>query len=437
MPFTLTMPKLSPTMEEGTITKWRKKEGEQVKAGDVLFEVATDKATVEHNALDEGFLRKILVKEGETAIVNQPVAIFTEKANESIEGYQPEGAAPKAAAPATPVSVKAEEKPKEALAAQPTSTPSVGGLQQPAFTPEPALQNYVFTAPTEALEGHQPISPLARRLAKERGIDLSTVKGTGPQGRITSRDLEHGQPSGTVTFGRRETPEIPPGSYEEEPLSPMRKVIAKRLQDSKAFIPHFYVRQEVQMDTLVNTREQLKKGGVKVSVNDFIVRACALALREHPVVNSGFNSVTSNIIRFKTIDISIAVSLPHGLITPILRHADYKNLGQISSEVKILAEKARHGKLAREEYMGGSFTISNLGMFGVSDFVAVINPPQSSILAISAIEDKAIVRDGQVVPGKIMTITLSADHRVVDGADAAKFIKAVQKFLENPALLLL
>jgi pyruvate dehydrogenase E2 component (dihydrolipoamide acetyltransferase) len=167
------------------------------------------------------------------------------------------------------------------------------------------------------------------------------------------------------------------------------------------------------------------------------VRACALALREHPVVNSGFNSVTSNIIRFKTIDISIAVSLPHGLITPILRHADYKNLGQISSEVKILAEKARHGKLAREEYMGGSFTISNLGMFGVSDFVAVINPPQSSILAISAIEDKAIVRDGQVVPGKIMTITLSADHRVVDGADAAKFIKAVQKFLENPALLLL
>lgn len=437
MPFTLTMPKLSPTMEEGTITKWRKKEGEQVKAGDVLFEVATDKATVEHNALDEGFLRKIIVKEGEAAIVNQPVAIFTEKANESIDGYVPEGVAPKAAAaPAAPqpTAGKTEEKPKETAAPQPTAG---GNLQQPAFTPEPALQNYVFEAPSGMVEGHQAISPLARRLAKERGIDLSTVKGTGPHGRITSRDLELGQPAGTVTFGRRDTPELPPGSYEEEQLSPMRKVIARRLQESKAFIPHFYVRQEVHMDTLVNTREQLKKGGLKVSVNDFIVRACALALREHPVVNSGFNSVTSNIIRFKTIDISIAVSLPHGLITPIVRHADYKNLGQLSSEIKVLAEKARHGKLAREEYMGGSFTISNLGMFGVSDFVAVINPPQSSILAVSAIEDKPIVREGQVVPGKVMTITLSADHRVVDGADGAKFIKSVQKFLEAPALLLI
>ncbi len=310
-------------------------------------------------------------------------------------------------------------------------------MRQPAFVPEPPLQNYTFEGPAGSVEGHLLASPLAKNLAKERGIDLSTVKGTGPRGRIVSRDLDLGQPAAAVTFGRREVPSLPPGSYEEEPLSPMRKVIARRLQDSKTFIPHFYVRQEVHADALVETREQLKKGGLKVSINDFIVRACALVLREHPEVNSGFNSTSSNIIRFKTVDISIAVSLKHGLITPILRHADYKNLGQISTEVKLLAEKAREGKLAREEYMGGSFTISNMGMYGISDFLAVINPPQAAILAVSAIEEKAVVREGQLMPGKVLTLTLSVDHRVIDGADAAKFIKSVQKFLENPALLLL
>lgn len=432
MPFTITMPKLSPTMEEGTLTKWHKKEGDHVKAGDVLFEVATDKANVEHAALDEGWIKKILLKEGETAKVNQAIAICTEEEKESIEGYVPEGITPSPIEkPSLPIEAKQPES------APPPLTISAGEVRaQPSFVPEPPLEHYSFEAPAERLGKHIFVSPLARKLAKERGIDLSTIKGTGPHGRITSRDLELGQPQATVTFGRREVPMLAPGSFEEEPLSPMRKAIARRLQDSKSFIPHFYIRQEVASDALVHLRDQLRAGGLKLSFNDFIVRACALALREHPVVNSGFNSVTSNIIRFKTIDIAIAVSLPLGLITPIVRHADYKNLGQISVETKQLAERARKGALQREEYMGGSFTISNLGMQGVSDFVAVINPPQAAILAVSAIEEKAVVREGKIVAGKTMMITLSADHRVVDGMDAAKFIKSVQKFLENPALLL-
>lgn len=235
MPFTLTMPKLSPTMEEGTITKWRKKEGEQVKAGDVLFEVATDKATVEHNALDAGWLRKILIKEGESAIVNQAVAIFTEEKNESIEGYKPEGIEPKMSGSPKPSEETKEEKPSE----KPREAVR-GGLQEPAFVPEPPLTQYTFKSPVEELSGRIVASPLAKKLAKERGIDLSTVKGSGPSGRIMERDLDMAQPSALVTFGRREAPAIVPGTYEEIPLSPMRKVIGQRLQESKTFVPHFY-----------------------------------------------------------------------------------------------------------------------------------------------------------------------------------------------------
>ncbi|MFI5334039.1 MAG: pyruvate dehydrogenase complex dihydrolipoamide acetyltransferase [Chlamydiales bacterium] len=431
MPFTLTMPKLSPTMEEGTIVKWRKKEGELVKAGDVLFEVATDKATVEHSAFDEGFMRKILIKEGQSAIVNQPVAIFTEKKDESIEGYKPEGVMPQAPV-AIPKEVKVEEKKIES-----STRPAGPGLEQPVFRPEEPLKQYEFASGMQAQGERILASPLARRLAKERNVDLSTVKGTGPHGRIVSRDLDLAQSSGIVTFGQRKVPTAAPGSYEEQPLTPIRKVIAKRLQESKTFIPHFYVSQEVRVDALVQAREQLKSGGLKVSINDFIVRASALALRKHMHINAGFNSTNSSIIRFTTIDISIAVSLPEGLITPIVRHADYKNLGELSTEIKHLADKARHGKLAREEYMGGSFTISNLGMFGVSAFTAVINPPQAAILAAGGIEEKALVQNGQIVPGKTMLLTLSVDHRVIDGAEAAKFLKDLQQLLENPALLLI
>ncbi len=432
MPFTLTMPKLSPTMEAGTIVKWNKKEGDHVKAGEILFEVATDKATVEYAAIDAGYLRKIVIGEGKEAFVNQAVAVFTEKKEESIEGYIPEGVTPQPAAATAPKA--AEEVGKPAPAAP--SAPKGGAMQQPAFVPEAPLKGYDFGVAGATVQGRLLGSPLARKLAKEKGIDLSTVKGSGPGHRIVSRDLDLGQPEAIVAFGRHEVPTEAPGSFEEKSLSPMRKIIGQRLQESKTFIPHFYTVQEIRADALHAAREQLKSAGIKVSVNDFVVRATALALRSHPVVNSGFNSVNNSIIQFTTVDIAIAVSVEGGLITPIVRHADYKNLGELSVEIKSLALRAREGKLEKQEYMGGSFTISNLGMYGVTEFSAIINPPQAAILAVAGIEEKPVVQEGKVVPGKVMRLTLSADHRVIDGAAAAEFLKTLKKYLENPAVLI-
>lgn len=427
MPFTVTMPKLTPTMEEGTVAKWHKKEGDKVNSGELLVEVATDKATVEHNALDEGYLRKILIPNGGQAIVNQPIAIFTEKANESIAGYEPEGTQPAAAAPKEGTPMKKDEAPAKAAV---TAT-----MQQPAFVPEAPLEKYEFGFPTGG-PGRTPASPLAKKLAKEKGLDLTTVKGSGPGGRVTSRDLDLAQPDQTVAFGKREMPTIAPGTFEELALTPMRKVIAQRLQQAKSFIPHIYVRQEIDAVPLFEAREQLKGGNLKITFNDFVIRACALALREHPQANSGFDSVNQAIILFKTVDISVAVTVEGGLITPIIRHADFKNLGEISLEMKELATRAKAGKLKPEEYKGGSFTVSNMGMYGVTDFAAIINPPQAAILAIGGIEECACVKNGAVVVGKRMNLILSADHRVLDGVESAKFIKIIQKYLENPALLL-
>lgn len=436
MPFTLTMPKLSPTMEEGTLVKWHKKVGDQVQVGDVLFEVATDKATVEHQALDEGWLRQILVEEGEEAVVNQPLAILTADPKESIEGYQPQGVASQGEEAISKESAApSSEQTTPSAGEQPAK--KKGEMFHPQFTPEAPLEHYTFEYPTEKLEKRLLASPLAKRLAKERRLDLSTVKGTGPHQRIMSRDLEKAQPLGIANFGRRESPTLPPGAYEELPLSPMRKVIGQRLQESKTFIPHFYVTQVLDAEPLMTVREQLKHKQVKISVNDFIVRACALALRQHPVMNSGFNSVNQTIIQFKTIDIAIAVSLERGLITPIIRHADYKNLGELALEVRSLAQRAREGKLAPTEYKGGSFTISNLGMYGVTEFQAILNPPQSAILAVSGIQEVPVIRQGAIVPGKTLAITLSVDHRVIDGVTAAVFLQTLKKLLENPSILLI
>ncbi|HSX37198.1 MAG TPA: pyruvate dehydrogenase complex dihydrolipoamide acetyltransferase [Chlamydiales bacterium] len=435
MPFTVTMPKLSPTMEEGTIAKWHKNIGEKVKSGEVLVEVATDKATIEYSALDTGFLRKILIPEGSSAKVNQPIAIFTEKAEETIEGYEPEGISL-----IPPLPEKSSESEEDRQYDQPVAmreaTAISSSLQQPVFLPEPPLTHYEFEFPTEAAISRVRASPLAKKLAKEKGIDLSTVKGSGPSGRVTSRDLNLAMPDQPVTFGRKTIPTIVPGTYETVPLSPMRKVIASRLSGSKTFIPHIYVRQEIDAGPLYEAREQLKNGNLKVTFNDFVIRAAALSLQEHPNINSGFDASTQSIILFKTVDICIAVTVEAGLITPIVRVADYKNLGEISVEVRALAARAKTGKLQPEEYKGGSFTISNMGMFGVSDFSAIINPPQSCILAVGAIEEAALVKNGAVVVGKKMGLVLSADHRVVDGAEAAQFLKKVQKYLENPALLI-
>ena len=436
MPFTVTMPKLSPTMEEGSIAKWHKNEGDQVNSGELLVEVATDKATVEYNALDEGILRKILIPTGGHAAVNQPIAIFTETADESIEGYEPEG-----------ITLQKEEAPShegESTSEKQKAPPKTGAtgtvttaMQQPAFTPEPPLEDYKFGFPTGRKKKRVTASPLAKKLSKERGVDLSTVKGSGPDGRVTSKDLDLAQPAQTVTFGKREIPTEVPGSFKEMDLTPMRKVIASRLQQAKSFTPHIYVRQSVDASKMVEAREQLKNGGLRVTFNDFVIRACALALKDHPDANSGFDSSKQSVILFKTVDISVAVTVEGGLITPIIRHADYKNLGELSLEIKELATRAKAGKLQPEEYKGGSFTISNMGMFGITDFAAIINPPQAAILAVGGIEEAPVVKKGAVVPGKVMNLILSADHRVLDGAEAAKFLKSIQKYLENPSLLLL
>lgn len=432
MPSTLTMPKLSPTMEGGTIVKWHKKEGDAVKADELLFEVATDKATVEYNSLDDGFLRKILVHENEEAVVNQAIAVFTEKKDESIEGYEPEGLKAEEAAEEETV---AEEAP---AAATKKATPAAkaSGMAQPAFEAEPPLDDYSFEFET-SLEDHLPASPLAKKLAREKGLDISSIRGSGPGGRVMSRDLDLAQADAIATFGSRSVPKETPGSYDEEPLSPMRKAIGQKLQASKTFIPHFYVQQDIDVEPMITSREQLKASGVKVTFNDYVMRAAALALKQNPVVNSGFDTVKNAIVRFKTIDIAVAVSIDEGLITPIVRHVDFKNLGQISAEVKHLARLAKEGKLQPHEYRGGSFTVSNLGMFGIHDFQAVINPPQVSILAVGGMRECAVVKDGHVVPGKRMMVSLSSDHRVVDGADAAKFLKTFQELLENPAILLI
>lgn len=433
MPFTLTMPKLSPTMEEGTLVKWHKQVGDQVKGGDLLIEVATDKATVEFNAIDPGYLRKVLIQEGEDAMVNQPIAVMTEQKDEGIEGYQPEGVGPKE----TP---KAPEKPSEpspAKAAAPQPTKGAPAPAQPLFAAEPPLENYTFNFPREVIEERLKASPAAKRVAKEKGLDISSVKGTGPDGRVMTRDLETAQPSGKVSFTHRETPTEKPGSFDLEKLSQMRKVIAQRLQEAKTYLPHFYVTLTINPEPLEALREQLRQSDIKLTYNDFIVRACALALREHPNVNSGFDSSNHAMIRFKTIDICVAVNTPNGLITPIIRHADYKNLGELSVEIRHLATRAKEGKLEQHEYKGGSFTISNMGMYGVTEFQAIINPPQAAILAVGGILETPVIRNGAVVPGKILNLTLSSDHRVVDGAAAAEFLKTLQKFLENPASLLI
>ena len=431
MPFTLTMPKLSPTMEEGMIAKWVSKVGDYVEVGDVMMEVATDKATVEHTAIDSGYLKKIIVREGEEAVVNQPIAIFTETKDESIEGYEPKGFIP-AAAQASPATEKVEPESSKEKTQKPATL-----MGQAVFTPEAPLEGYRFEHRVEIANERLKVSPLARKMAKEKGLDISTVAGSGPGGRIVKEDLERAPPAGDFVMGKREMPQHAPGSYEEEKLSQIQKVISQRLQQAKMFIPHFYVEQNVDVDALLALREQMTTLDIKVSINDCIVRACALALRKHPDVNSGFNSENNTIIRFKTIDISVAVSTPSGLITPIIRHTDHKNLEEISIEMRALGQRAKEGKLEGHEYKGGSFTVSNLGMFGVTSFKAIINPPQAAIVAVSGIHEVPIVKQGNIVVGKVMKLTLSADHRVIDGVAAAKFLNTLKYYLENPISLIL
>ena len=420
-------------MEHGIIAKWHKKIGDKVEAGEVLLEITTDKATVEHSALDEGFLRDILIPEGSQANVNQAIAVFTEDESESIEGYQPEGQAPAE----SKEKVEEDEKPQEAQSSPTSEKPQVASFSQPAFIPEPPLESYRFPYNIDVGTSKVPASPLAKKIAKEKNLDLSSIKGSGPGGRVMSEDLDLAQQKSLASFSKGESPTIASGAYDEEAMSPVQAIVADRLQAAKTFIPHFYINQDVEVSAMMRVRTELKNQNIKVSYNDFVTRACALALKEHPKINSGFNSQNKTIIRFKTIDIAIAVSLDEGLITPIIRYADYKNLGQLSQEVKGLAKKARDGKLAMEEFKGGSFTISNLGMYGISSLLPVINPPQAAILGVGGISTFPKVENGELIEGHKMSLTLAADHRAINGEDGAKFLKTLKGLLENPSVLLI
>lgn len=405
MPTMITMPKLSPTMKEGTLVKWHKREGDEVKEGEVVFEVATDKAILEYPLLDGGILGKILVQEGEAALVNQPVAILLHSREE-------------------PFSLGSE-----VIDHGPTaedfvhSQPTVGSKHSSLPPPEYPLRDRCKA------------SPLARRMAKDQGIDLATVEGSGPNGRIMSRDLpscaQGSQPSSAYT------PPPTTTRFTEESLSPMRKALLKSVEQSKRTIPHFYLQAEVEVTQLVCLRQQLKDQGYKITINDLLVKATALALQKHPGINSGFDAENDKILRFQTVDISIAMRVEGGLFTPVVCQANLKEIQTLSQEIKQLAISAQQRKLRPDQYLGGSFTISNLGMFHVHHFQAIINPPQGAILAVSTIRDTPLMRLGQVSCGKVLMLSLSCDHRVIDGADGAQFLATLEGYLSTPACLLL
>jgi pyruvate dehydrogenase E2 component (dihydrolipoamide acetyltransferase) len=421
------MPVLSPTMMEGVIARWLKKEGDRVEVGDPLCEIATDKSTVEYQSIEEGYVRKIIVKEGVKVLVNQGIAVIASSATEDISKYELE----------EPDLIRKEEKKgavEEDGITQETMIRPVAAVSAMAFAPTPPRSNYRFP---ESGEGELTASPLAKKIAKEQGLDLHSVKGSGPHGRIIAKDLEFAQKKGVISFGEEKKPTLAPGTYEEVPLTQMRRIIGERLQASKSTIPHYYLTQEIIADRMIDLRTQLKEVGVSVTFNDFVLRAVALALRKHPDINTGYNSVNNSLIQFKTVDISLAVGIPEGLITPIICHADHKNILQISQEAKELGKKAKEGMLKPEEYQGGSFTVSNLGMYGILAFDAVINPPQAAILAVGGISERALSQNGKIVSGNTMQVTLSADHRVIDGAGAAAFLRTLKQLLENPVGLIL
>jgi pyruvate dehydrogenase E2 component (dihydrolipoamide acetyltransferase) len=445
------MPALSPTMTEGTLARWLKKEGDTITAGDVIAEIETDKATMEVEAVDEGVLGKILVADGtEGVAVNAPIAILVE-AGEAV----PSGAAPKSA-PAEPAPETADSSPK-----MPATVASA-----------PVAPASAVTAPVApVINGHAPAahgerifaSPLARRMAQQSGIALDALKGTGPNGRIVRADIEAAQKGGPkpvaaapapavaatpATAAKAPAPAAPrpvavvAAPHRLVPNTNMRKTIARRLSEAKQTIPHFYVSSDIELDAMLKLRADLNArspkegaGAFKLSVNDLIIKAAAVALRRVPNANSSYTE--DAVVLYDDVDISVAVATDSGLITPIIRRADQKGLAVISNEMKDLAGRARAGKLKPEEFQGGSFSISNLGMYGVKSFSAIINPPQGAILAVGAGELRPVVRDGTVVPAMVMTCTLSVDHRVIDGAIGAELLAAFKSIVQDPMSLML
>jgi pyruvate dehydrogenase E2 component (dihydrolipoamide acetyltransferase) len=439
MPINILMPALSPTMETGNLAKWLVKEGDTVSSGDVIAEIETDKATMEVEAVDEGTVAKILVSEGtEDVAVNAIIAVLAEDGEDAgaIE-------APSAAASAPAASVAAE--PEAASPAKPASAAPAAAPAAPAAMNGPATSSggaKVFA------------SPLARRLAKENGLDLTALSGTGPHGRIVKRDIESAVAGGTgkAAPSGKPAPAAAPagmadeqvlkmfeeGSYEAIPHDGMRKTIARRLTEAKSTIPHFYLTLDCNLDALLAVRAQINaaaplkddKPAYKVSVNDMVIKALARALVAVPQANATWTNEA--MLLHKHADVGVAVSIPGGLITPIVRQADIKPLSVIANEMKDMAARARERKLKPEEYQGGTTAVSNLGMFGIREFSAVINPPHATILAVGAGELRPIVRDGAIATATIMTVTLSTDHRAVDGALGAELMQAFKGFIENP-----
>jgi len=422
MAIVINMPRLSDTMTEGVVAKWHKKIGDTVNEGDLLAEIETDKATMEFEAFpgQEGKLLYIGTGEGETAPVDTVLAILGDE-GEDIEALKAGDAAP-AAAPA-------EE-------AAPASAPEVAPA--PEVTPAPAPA----PAAPAATDGSVKASPLARKLAGDRGIDLNMIQGSGDHGRIVKRDVDSFNPAFHTSAqpgaaAAAPAPAAPAGveNYTDYPVSQMRKVIAQRLSESKFTAPHFYVTMEIDMDNAIAARKAMNASGdVKISFNDLVVKATALALKKHPAVNSSW---MGDFIRVNDhVHIGVAVAIEDGLLVPVLRHADQMALSHISASVKDLAGKAKDKKLQPADWEGNTFTISNLGMFGVEEFTAIVNPPDAGILAVGGIKQVPVVKDGQVVPGNVMKVTLSLDHRVADGASGAAFLQSLKAYLENPVTML-
>ncbi len=420
MAIDILMPALSPTMETGTLAKWMVAVGDTVRSGDVIAEIETDKATMEVEAVDEGILASIMVDSGtEGVAVGTPIARLAED-GESVDDV---AAAPQTMAPQTMApQIMAPEAPTAETAAVPA--------------PAPASEAAAITAMPSA--GRIFASPLARRIAADRGVDLAALSGSGPHGRILRRDVEAaGASAPAAATTTASTPTIR-GDSRLEPNSQMRKIIAARLQESKATAPHFYLTVDCEIDNLLAARQQMNERapeGVKISVNDLIIRAAAMALIKVPKANASWEDDNTRL--FSHADIAMAVAVEGGLVTPVIWAAEQKGLAEIAAISRDLATRARDGKLAPEEFSGGSFTISNLGMYGVREFAAVINPPQGAILAVGAGEQRPVVHDGQLAVATVMTVTLSADHRVVDGAVGAEWLQAFKGYIEAPVTMLL
>jgi pyruvate dehydrogenase E2 component (dihydrolipoamide acetyltransferase) len=453
MPINILMPALSPTMEKGNLAKWLKKEGDKVKSGDIIAEIETDKATMEVEAVDEGTIAKIVVAEGTADVpVNQVIAVLAGE-GEDVKAAAA-GAGNAAPAPKPPAAAAPPKQPSPApMPEVPKSAPSAAPAA-PAPKPQTA-------APQASPSGDRVFaSPLARRLAKEAGIEVSRIQGSGPHGRIIARDVEgaksgKGMKPAGAPAGALSAPTIAPsmsdaqvralfeeGSYEVVPHDGMRRTIAQRLTQSVQTIPHFYLTMDCNIGKLLEAREEINaaapkdkdgKPAYKLSVNDFVLKALALALQRIPDANVSWTE--GGMLKHKYSDVGVAVAIPHGLITPIIRHAESKSLSTISNEMKDFAARARARKLKPNEYQGGTTAVSNLGMYGIKDFTAVINPPHATILAVGAGEERALVKNGKIEIAHIMSVTLSCDHRAVDGALGAELIGAFKALIENPVMM--